>query len=695
MSDLLLRGKVDMSDANKTMSDSVKQVKKYEEQIESAAASTGRFEKTIQQQIKATRDLLGRLAQAGKDNTKEYKEAQRALADLTDQMMDMREATRMMASDTASLDVAKSSLEGMVTAMAALQSVTALAGSESESMNKIMKALKTTIGAVTAAIALANLAQKQFIATMMANPYSLVIAGVAAVASALLSLAGSAREAEKAMADAYAAQLKFYSDAYVEESTFNYNYKMANDEKNSWDVRLRAVHLLNQAYPELQASLDSETKKLKLNAFAWANVSRSIRANAKIKEYQAILDNRIKIRDQLMGKAEAAQRNGDLGDAAEYRAQANALKPEIDKYIQMINEQQLQAVRNYRNKKQKEVKVNAPNIKIEPPKEVSFEEWRAVFDEEHRMQQEDLQTRADYYKKIYEDQSKSLAERQKAYKQYVDAMEELHKQELENYLALRPDTNEKLSFDQLKSAVERQWATENQFKPSATDTWEQKHTKMQEELAYLQEFVNNESNLLDDRLEAYREFLDKKQALEDEEIVHTQQVQADTLKLASNITSSIASMIGSIAQMDEESKGLKAAQILATAIANVLSGYAAASAQAASAGPIAWAAFSIAGLAQVASVIAEMSNLYNSRPAYAQGGIVGGTTTVGDYNLARVNKGEMILNGTQQKRLFAILNGEGSINKANNEKNNVVFRISGNELVGVIDNYNRSHRKIL
>jgi hypothetical protein len=32
--------------------------------------------------------------------------------------------------------------------------------------------------------------------------------------------------------------------------------------------------------------------------------------------------------------------------------------------------------------------------------------------------------------------------------------------------------------------------------------------------------------------------------------------------------------------------------------------------------------------------------------SFADGGIIGGTTTIGDYNIARVNKGEMILNGS-------------------------------------------------
>lgn len=62
---------------------------------------------------------------------------------------------------------------------------------------------------------------------------------------------------------------------------------------------------------------------------------------------------------------------------------------------------------------------------------------------------------------------------------------------------------------------------------------------------------------------------------------------------------------------------------------------------------------------------------------YAGGGIIQGATSIGDYNLARVNSSEMILNKGQQGRLFRILNGElnaGNTSKLNGE---VEFRISG------------------
>jgi len=47
--------------------------------------------------------------------------------------------------------------------------------------------------------------------------------------------------------------------------------------------------------------------------------------------------------------------------------------------------------------------------------------------------------------------------------------------------------------------------------------------------------------------------------------------------------------------------------------------------------------------AGIAAVVAGFAMVFS---CFADGGIVGGKTTIGDFNLARVNKGEMILNGT-------------------------------------------------
>lgn len=90
--------------------------------------------------------------------------------------------------------------------------------------------------------------------------------------------------------------------------------------------------------------------------------------------------------------------------------------------------------------------------------------------------------------------------------------------------------------------------------------------------------------------------------------------------------------------------------------------------------------------------------------AFANGGIVGGTSMSGDKLLARVNSGEMILNKSQQTRLFGMLNGltptsfrTPSLPNLDglraNSGGTMDFRISGRNLVGVMANETRISRK--
>lgn len=125
------------------------------------------------------------------------------------------------------------------------------------------------------------------------------------------------------------------------------------------------------------------------------------------------------------------------------------------------------------------------------------------------------------------------------------------------------------------------------------------------------------------------------------------------------------------------------------AVANVALGYSQAMLKPKD--PWSWVAFAAVGLAQMTAVIASIKS---ATQGFASGGIVGGNTTIGDYNLARVNKGEMILNNREQSRLFGILNGNGGYGESVGD-GNVHFRISGNDLVGVLNNYNRKRSKVI
>lgn len=103
-----------------------------------------------------------------------------------------------------------------------------------------------------------------------------------------------------------------------------------------------------------------------------------------------------------------------------------------------------------------------------------------------------------------------------------------------------------------------------------------------------------------------------------------------------------------------------------------------------------------ANLAAIASIVATITAVFASAiGTFKDGGIVGGATTLGDFNIARVNKGEMILNGTQQSRLFNLLNNGTTL--GNNEINggNVQFKISGKDLVGILNTQNKRTSKVI
>ena len=112
------------------------------------------------------------------------------------------------------------------------------------------------------------------------------------------------------------------------------------------------------------------------------------------------------------------------------------------------------------------------------------------------------------------------------------------------------------------------------------------------------------------------------------------------------------------------------------AIGQCILGFAQASAQAAALGPFGWLAFVGAGLGTLTTMVSAIKG-------FADGGIIQGANTHGDQLLARVNAGEMILNGSQQRNLFNLLDG----GTGSNMSGQVEFKISGSALKGVLRNY--------
>ena len=188
---------------------------------------------------------------------------------------------------------------------------------------------------------------------------------------------------------------------------------------------------------------------------------------------------------------------------------------------------------------------------------------------------------------------------------------------------------------------------------------------------------------LDNVLEKSKQYAHESIEIIESEAEHAERL-ANIFDLQLNTINSLSSAFSTLGD-SFDIPGLRAAGIIGEAIANIIKGYATASAESATAGPWAWAAFSAAGLAQVAGVISQIHSL----TGYAEGGIIGGNSYTGDKVLARVNSGEMILNPSQQANLFNMINGGISTG------GEVKFRIDGSTLVGVLNNYSKKTGRVI
>ena len=142
-------------------------------------------------------------------------------------------------------------------------------------------------------------------------------------------------------------------------------------------------------------------------------------------------------------------------------------------------------------------------------------------------------------------------------------------------------------------------------------------------------------------------------------------VAAAILQMVSTTLPAISAMIGSIsvlAGVEATEKAVSTSKHWIEAIAAVVA---------------------IAGT--VASAIASAQKLGNMK--FATGGIVPGNSYTGDRVVASVNSGEMILNKRQQNTLFRAINSGSIVGSGMN--NEVQFKISGTDLVGVLNNNTR------
>lgn len=101
-----------------------------------------------------------------------------------------------------------------------------------------------------------------------------------------------------------------------------------------------------------------------------------------------------------------------------------------------------------------------------------------------------------------------------------------------------------------------------------------------------------------------------------------------------------------------------------------------------------------ANIAAIAAIVGTIMSVFSSIQTFADGGIFSGSSKIGDYNIARVNDGEMILNGKQQANLFRMLDS-GNINTSTIAVQNPEVRIKGSDIYLSQKNYkNITGRKL-
>jgi len=148
------------------------------------------------------------------------------------------------------------------------------------------------------------------------------------------------------------------------------------------------------------------------------------------------------------------------------------------------------------------------------------------------------------------------------------------------------------------------------------------------------------------------------QKLTDSTHKDTEKRVKDWQNFASSVSKSTSQMIGSLGDLAGESE--KAAALQASVqMAEILTNEALALARGTAASQTLPFPANIAALvttiAQITSQFATVFKTF-SQSGFAAGGIVGGRLYTGDHLMARVNSGEMILNGSQQARLFELAN---------------------------------------
>ena len=231
-------------------------------------------------------------------------------------------------------------------------------------------------------------------------------------------------------------------------------------------------------------------------------------------------------------------------------------------------------------------------------------------------------------------------------------------------IAFNPTSDESMKYDpnQYFQSVYGQLKPENIL--GTSDAWESYKDTITECFDSIGESFDNLTEWTDN----FEPFIDEQKKMK-----KTAMENAQAQSLAAQ---AVASFGAALAGLDDP--GAKAAGTVLQALASIAMGFAMASVQAATLGPIGWIAWVAAGIAAFATRISTVHQL----TGFAEGGIVKGNSYSGDNIYAggaMVNAGEVVLNKAQQGNLASQLQGNGLQNL------NVAGRIKGTDIILSVD----------
>lgn len=283
---------------------------------------------------------------------------------------------------------------------------------------------------------------------------------------------------------------------------------------------------------------------------------------------------------------------------------------------------------------------------------------------------------------------KQLASVYEDAKEKVDALSDSYKKASDNALQLQANANFNDSvYDGIKGTVDNLGNLNSSIQnvestwSSLSDNWEDMST-FEQITGGIEAVVDTIQNMIgayESIMEVIELFADISAASSAKKIAaDSAEMAMDSTKTATETANTEVKIANDVAENTSEmgKLGVKEASAIASATSSGAS--------------LPFPANIAAIAAGIAAVVAGFAMVFS---CFADGGIVGGSTTIGDNTLCRLNKGEMVLNGTQQKHLFNLLSGSGGYNSGNEAMTGTV-RIKGSDLYVALRNFQKSSPNI-